>query len=98
MRPPGCMKRFVPVILFFTVGTVLFAVAFYAYRSYQNYIAAFACYGVPEKDYLNTPEFAEVFFNFKYGVAKYCLLGLVSWALGIFFLLKKSKDNEQKNY
>jgi hypothetical protein len=46
-------------------------------------------YGLQEKDYLSSPNVAETFASFKFGIIKFSILGFRVWILGIVFFLKR---------
>ena len=87
------MKRFAIVpFLFFLGGIISFAAAFYVFRAYQDFLATFAYYDIPEEIYILNSETAKAVFNFKIGIAKYILLGVVAWIASIFFFIKIKKN------
>ena len=84
------MKKYTIIsILSFLVGIIAFAVAFYVFHQYKDFLALFGYYGIPEEIYASKA--AITIFNFKIGIAKYTLLGIVAWIISIFFLVKRLK-------
>ncbi len=88
------MKRYtVFSILFFFGGIVFFAIACYAFHRYQVFLELFDYYSISEKVYTSRPEISTVTFNFKFGIIKYTLLGIIAWTASIYFLVKSYKKD-----
>ncbi len=85
------MKKYTIIsISLFLVGAVSFVVASYTLQSYREFLALFSYYGIDIVE-LNNKQAAETIFNFRIGIVKYTLLGIVAWTTSVFFLIKRLK-------
>ncbi len=76
------------------IGAISFGIAFFCFHEIQSLKETYEYYGIRESIYMSDEETASIFFNFKFGIIKFSIFGIISWILaGVLFYKRKKIEN-----
>jgi hypothetical protein len=86
----GKAYKYFPFLILI-VSILCFCVAGYCYWSILNLRGIFEYYQIEEANYLSDENIAQTFLDFKFGVIKFSILGIISLTAGIILFKRKIK-------